>query len=123
MKSYKITVPGRGKPKERPRLVKGRVITPKTTLDYEKKVRECAKEQNPGMTMIETKNIYFKIVIYMNNKVHGDIDNYIKSVQDGLNGTAYKDDKQIKHIEGFLFYDKENPRVEIEIIERDDTGC
>ena len=33
------------------------------------------------------------------SKLRGDIDNYAKSILDGLNGVAYTDDKQIVSLE------------------------
>ena len=32
----------------------------------------------------------------------GDVDNYTKSILDGLNGIAYQDDKQVHHLEVVL---------------------
>ena len=52
----------------------------------------------------------------MRNKVHGDVDNYVKIASDALNGIAFKDDKQIKHVHGHLYYDP-NERMEIVIEE------
>lgn len=46
-----------------------------------------------------------------------DIDNYNKIVLDALAGIVYFDDKQIKSLNISKFYDKENPRVEVEIKE------
>lgn len=45
-----------------------------------------------------------------------DIDNILKSVFDGLNGIAFKDDTQIIRIQTEKFYSNE-PRIDIEIKE------
>ena len=34
------------------------------------------------------------------SKLRGDVDNYIKSVSDALNGVAYEDDRQIHKLSG-----------------------
>ncbi len=54
------------------------------------------------------------VSIFVRNKNHGDLDNFVKLVSDSLNGVAYKDDKQIKEIHAYLWYDK-NERTEVEI--------
>lgn len=46
-----------------------------------------------------------------------DIDNIIKSIQDGLNGVAYYDDSQIVDIEAVKVYTKKQPRVKITIMD------
>ena len=43
----------------------------------------------------------------------GDLDNFLKSLQDALKGVAWIDDKQVKRIEAERFEDKLNPRAEI----------
>jgi Holliday junction resolvase RusA-like endonuclease len=35
------------------------------------------------------------------SKLRGDVDNYVKSLLDGLNGVAYDDDKQIVNLKAF----------------------
>lgn len=119
-KTYKITVKGRPRPKGRPRFGRGgHVYTPKETLEYEKKIREAAH----GIVdeKLEGQNLTFIVKVYFKNRVHGDCDNYVKIAQDALNKFAFKDDKQIKHIEGHLLYcdGEENQRMEITIIDRD----
>ena len=44
-----------------------------------------------------------------------DIDNYAKLVLDSMTGICFNDDSQIQFLYLSKFYDKENPRVEIEI--------
>lgn len=113
MIKYEFTVPGKGVPKQRPRLWRGRAITPAKTLAYEAHVLKCAA---PVVhTKLMSPELWIQVDVYVKNKVHGDIDNYIKSVQDGLNGFAYHDDKQIKHVVGNLYFDK-NERVEITLM-------
>lgn len=46
-----------------------------------------------------------------------DIDNIIKSIQDGLNGVAYSDDSQVVKISAMKIYSETPPRVEIIIRE------
>jgi crossover junction endodeoxyribonuclease RusA len=62
------------------------------------------------------KNIAVYITIYASSKIQGDLDNYAKSILDGMNGVAYIDDKQICSLSIQRISDKEE-RVEIEIEE------
>lgn len=110
---YRFTVPGRPRPKGRPRFGRGgRAYTPPDTLKYEKEIRSVA--ETAGITPIESNDIHFVVNVYFRNKTHGDVDNYVKIAQDALNKVAYNDDKQIKHIEGHLYYDADE-RMEIVI--------
>lgn len=89
----KIVVPGRPVPKARPRLGKrGNVYTPTRTKEYEQLVGWCAKQH-----IQETidGDIALHIKVYVKNNIFPDIDNIAKSIMDGLNGVAYKDDKQV----------------------------
>jgi crossover junction endodeoxyribonuclease RusA len=46
----------------------------------------------------------------------GDLDNRLKISQDSLKGICFADDKQIIEIHAFRFDDRENPRIEIDIM-------
>jgi crossover junction endodeoxyribonuclease RusA len=46
----------------------------------------------------------------------GDLDNKLKVLFDALQGVVYGDDKQIVEIHAFRFEDKNNPRVEVEVL-------
>lgn len=118
---YAITIEGRPQAKERPRINRktGVAFTPQKTKDYEAKIaKEAVKHIHEPLS---GNDLTFIVRVYFRTKIHGDVDNYVKIAQDALNGIAYKDDKQIKHIEGHLFYcdtDAEM-RMEIEIIDEE----
>lgn len=46
--------------------------------------------------------------------VKADVDNYIKSTLDGLNGTLWEDDRLITSLHAYKFY-SDHPRIEIEV--------
>ena len=124
-----FTVPGACQAKQRPRINKntGRVYTPGATHKYEKLVRECYKEK--GIYYFDDEYISIKIIFKFeipksyNRKKHSealegiirptraDIDNYIKSVLDGLNGTAFKDDRYIVGIEAEKIFAEESETI------------
>ncbi len=56
------------------------------------------------------------VKLYFGTKRKQDIDNYNKILYDALTGIVWVDDSQIKKVLTEKFYDKENPRVELEII-------
>lgn len=117
MQAVKITVPGRPVPKGRPRLgVRGRkafIYTPPATREYEKLVgwvARCAgcKPLNGPLAV--------KLHLFIRGR-SGDVDNYCKSILDGLNGVAYEDDDQVVEllVRKHKVKRKEEERVEIEI--------
>lgn len=92
------------KVKQRPRLGRrGRVFTPAQTLEFENKIREaydgfCAEK--PVAVTITLYRTKFTVTVteydtMEASPLRGDIDNYAKSILDGLNGVAYTDDKLV----------------------------
>src|SRR3990167_5728022 len=66
---------------------------------------------------ILTKAVGIEVRLYFGDKRKRDIDNYHKLSLDSLTGIVYEDDSQIQKMTVEKFYDKENPRIEIEIEE------
>lgn len=114
---YKFTVPGRPVPKGRPRVArKGRsyvFYTPEATKVYEEIVNLTARAvcKKPLEEPVAVKlRLYFK----RKGKIP-DCDNCCKSILDGLNGIAFKDDGQVQHLEVDIY--RETPeRAEVEIM-------
>lgn len=107
-KSYKFTVPIRPQVKGRPRFSKrGHAYTPKKTRDYETAVREYYDgplfEGPISMSVVFTlkrAQITITQLEGEESKLRGDTTNYLKAIEDALNGVAYADDKQIQRIVG-----------------------
>ncbi len=59
--------------------------------------------------------VLISMQIFFGTRRKQDIDNYSKIVLDSLTGIVYEDDSQIYVLYIAKFYDKENPRVELEI--------
>ena len=130
MRVYFI-VPGPCVAKPRPRFSSktGRVYTPNNGHKYEKLVRECYGDNKS----FEDKFIKIKIIFWFEipksyskqkrqdcaegfiRPSRADIDNYIKSVLDGLNKVAYADDRYIYKIEAEKRYTENEARTEITI--------
>jgi crossover junction endodeoxyribonuclease RusA len=118
-KMIEFVVPGRPVPKARPRLgVRGRkafIYTPPATREYEKLVgwvARCAgcKPLNGPLAV--------KLHLFIRGR-SGDVDNYCKSILDGLNGVAYEDDDQVVEllVRKHRVKAAADERVEIEIRE------
>lgn len=109
-KHFTITVLGRPVPKGRPRLGRrGRVFTPEKTLDAESRIRGAwLGAEGPifeGPVCVDVTFSEVETVITVtedteteSSKLRGDIDNYVKTVMDGLNNAAWNDDKQVHSI-------------------------
>ena len=117
-KMIEFVVPGRPVPKARPRLgVRGRkafIYTPPATREYEKLVGWVAR--CAGCKPIDGA-VAVTLTVYTRGKM--DVDNMAKSILDGLNGVAYKDDDQVVEllVKKHKVKRKEEERVEIEIRE------
>ena len=86
-------VPGHPVGKERPRLGKGgNVYTPSKTKDWEHMVGLIANEH--FRDSIFEDEVGVALFFFLKGK-RGDIDNLAKSVLDGLQGIAYKNDSQV----------------------------
>jgi len=111
MINWTITIPGNPVPKGRPRAVRGRIITPQRTRDYEKLVGHYATlkwRREPTKA-----RLFVSLRFYRDNERRADFDNLTKSVLDGLQGIVYVDDSQIKEAHIRVEVDQENPRVEV----------
>jgi len=91
-----FTVPGRPRGKERPRVGRnGKFYTPKTTREYEETVAwfaRAAYKEEP------TKDPVRLDLTIRSSKSKADTSNILKSIEDGMNGIVYIDDRQIKEI-------------------------
>lgn len=109
-KKHSQFIEGRPKVKERPRMTRrGRVFTPKRTLDYERQIAEAyngpmfESDRLAVHLSFSRKGVQIEISEAELKPEHssglpvlrGDIDNYAKAIMDALNGVAYEDDKQI----------------------------
>lgn len=91
-----FTVPGRPRGKERPRMGRnGKFYTPRTTREYEESVAWFAKAAYKGEP---TKDPVRLDMTIRSSKSKADTSNILKSIEDGMNGIVYVDDKQIKEI-------------------------
>lgn len=132
---FTVDTPPRGK--QRARTVNNgwgvHSYTPRETVAYERTIARVCGMALRGRMMPENAPLKVDVVFYMPipksaNKglrermasermyhTHKpDLDNMLKSVLDGCNGIAYKDDNQIAQIRATKVY-SENPRIAVTI--------
>ncbi len=93
----RIKIDGRAVPKGRPRMTKmGGVYTPKTTVDFEKKVAEAWNTQVGMLSM--TGDLRVVIYVFTDRGAKQDVDNLAKSILDGLQrgGAFAVGDEQVR---------------------------
>lgn len=127
--TIRFTVPGVPVPKGRPRVTRHGTYTPKSTVEYEERVRKVFLEQCPKKFIPEGNPIFCAVTAYypipkslskkqqnaLDDKPHikrGDLDNIVKSVLDALNGKAFHDDGAVCLIAASKRY-SERPRTEV----------
>ena len=140
-KTVSIRVPGDPVGKGRPRFVRGsgRTYTPEKTANYENLVRLTFTQKYPDFVPIDSEMIifvraYFRIPESWSKKkkeealkgkvpktTKPDLDNIIKSVSDGLNGTAWTDDAKLTSIIASKYYGSV-PFVEVTIYYSEEEG-
>jgi Holliday junction resolvase RusA-like endonuclease len=125
MRPYaKITVAGSPITKSNFKLmsVNGRAILPSNSGKYhdryalyEEEIAYNARVQNPGVTLSESLIAVLK-VFYKSSKRHPDTNNITKSIFDGVEKSGLiVNDAQIRRLVIEEYYDKENPRFELEL--------
>jgi len=107
VKKYEQFIAVRPQSKDRPRFSKsGYAYTSKRTRDYEKLIAEEYKGPMIDASHTVAVELNFDVsgtfisVTATENpdwkcSVKGDLDNYVKSILDALNGVAWQDDKQV----------------------------
>lgn len=107
-----FNVSGQPQGKARPRFANGHIYTPKTTKEYETKVKRAYLRAAKNYSF-KDKPVSLKIVAYLkrtkSNKrlfatAKPDIDNIVKAVLDGLNDVAFDDDKQVVNVTACKLY-------------------
>jgi len=138
-----FVVPGKPMAKGRPRFARGKggkmfTYTPKTTVSYENLVKTIAMKhfkkplEGPVKLSITFLIPRPKYLIWKTKPMprvlhdkHLDLSNMLKSIEDALNGIAYRDDGQIARIymEKEYHAGDEGPQaiIEIESIETEKT--
>lgn len=95
------------------RNVKGRTLKSREARDYALQVGWLCR--GADITPI-TGDVSIEMMIYFPDK-RGDLSNRIKVAEDALNGHVYADDKQVKRILAERHIDKQNPRIELRVME------
>lgn len=128
MEAIEFNVLGKPIPKQRPRKGKyGNIYTPTKTKNYEELIGMSFKlnagsgfkpfESHVTLTIINVCKFPKKFNKEQRERASSgsirpvsrpDIDNIIKSVMDGLNGVAFKDDSQVVNITAGKIYGNEN---------------
>ena len=95
--AYDLTVPYVPESKGRPRVFRGRGVTPQSTRKAENQVKVAFA----SIYGVHPRRLVAPILIamdfYMPDKRRKDWDNLAKLPQDALNGVAYEDDSQIMY--------------------------
>ncbi len=119
----KFNVPGNPVPKPRPKFFSRgkfvRVYTPAHGKKYEALVADCCRKAMAGDGSVELAGPLTMIVAFYFERpkskkrgtphtVKPDIDNLAKSILDGINGIAYRDDAQVVDLQLTKGY-TENP--------------
>lgn len=107
---YTLTINKKPKAKGRPRAGKFGMYTDKATREYEQAIKDAYVQAGgplfEGPVSLTDTFYKDKITIGLDpiestSSLRGDIDNYVKSIMDGLNGVAYKDDGQVLNLKGY----------------------
>lgn len=108
--SFEFDIPLKPKAKGRPRKGKHGFYTDRATKEYEEAVglayQAAGGKKFDGNLMISVmftrENMHVVITsVKEESSLRGDLDNYLKSLLDGLNGIAYEDDGQVVSIKAF----------------------
>lgn len=98
-----LSVSGKPVPKGRPRMGRGRVYTPKTTVEYEERIAQAWRDKYGDLSLGARIHafLYFGTTTHHNT----DLDNLVKSALDGLQrgGAFVNGDEQVYEITASKF--------------------
>jgi crossover junction endodeoxyribonuclease RusA len=116
-REWRFAIPGQPLPKGRPRVNTrtGRAYTPPRTRDWERTVARYARA---ALGEHEPLGGDVALVLRFRRQTQrrADVDNLVKAALDGLNGIAYRDDKQIVRVEAAIEYGCAEPGVDVTVI-------
>ena len=122
---YSIEINTRPVPKQRPRLSKFTVYTPKKTADYEKLIAYEWKKKYKNLILkgaVKLDLVFvFKKAKTCKKTLHTqrpDIDNLQKSILDGLNKVAFVDDCQVVELNSKKVF-SDTDKILINVIEQE----
>lgn len=100
VKVIDVTVALEPRVKERPRLVRGKVITPHKTKAFQLAYRArflaaLTREQKAGLPLTGRLAVVLDFGFTTRPQWEGDLDNYTKAILDALQPTVIKNDKQV----------------------------
>lgn len=112
-----FTVHGPPVPCARPRVGKnGHAFMPTKTKNYEKHVAACALNALMKSAWRVDWGSYGVVITVHREARRGDLDNYTKSILDGLTKAhVWDDDAQVEFISAVMCVDRMLPRVVVEI--------
>ncbi|MHA2063313.1 MAG: RusA family crossover junction endodeoxyribonuclease [Candidatus Thorarchaeota archaeon] len=114
-RKVRIVHPGEAKTKSNKVFFRrGRAYIPKEVVEWEADLRERAAIAMKGRPAFDTP-VEVEVWMYRGSKRKCDLGNYQKSAMDALNGVVYIDDYLICKLVMHKLYDKQNPRMEIEV--------
>jgi Holliday junction resolvase RusA-like endonuclease len=94
----------------------GRIFTPKTTREYERRVKSVAMAAillaRGSWPRITTLRVSVGLSIFFADQVRRDLDNVVKACLDGMNRVVYADDSQVDEVHAYRYFDAVRPRVE-----------
>jgi Holliday junction resolvase RusA-like endonuclease len=111
MRTFTFTINIKPKAKGRPRAGRNGMYTDAKTREHEEFIKQAYIESTgpkfDGPVELNATFYKDKIVVVVKelldveSSLRGDVDNYLKSLLDGLNGVAYDDDKQVLNLKGY----------------------
>lgn len=115
IRKVRITLDGEAKTKSnKVYFTRGRAYIPKDVVEWEVDLREAAAEAMAGRPPFQVP-VRVEVWMYRGSRIRCDLGNYQKSAMDALNGVVFYDDYLICELVMHKLYDKENPRMEIEV--------
>ena len=117
MTEIKIVIDGQPRSKARPRFTgSGKVYSDATQRAHEELI---AWSFRSAVSTPLTVSVEMDMVFYRSDQQRIDLDNLVKAVLDGANGICFVDDVQVVAIAARIELDRDRPRTEIVVRERE----